>query len=172
MSAWRCNSRFVGLGTQVRSTLRPATFPEFLLVGVPAARDEGCFESSQLGPGGVVIVVIEAFDDLERPATLEHVATYQIAPERCGFGVPTGRGEAEGALLEQKIGPTASTVAVSSSSSLLAMVNLRCPKRDPRQLAYRERARLATREMAPIDRQLVPGVGAGQLSPESTALGA
>ena len=95
-------SRFVGLGAQVRSTLRPAPFPEFFLVRMTAARDEGCFEPCQFRPGSVVVVVIEAFDDLERPATLEHVATDEIAPQRCSFDVPPGRGEAEGALLEEE----------------------------------------------------------------------
>src|SRR5206468_12207519 len=44
--------------------------------------------------------------------------------------------------------PTASTVAVSSSSSLLAMVNLRCAERDACTLTYHERARVTTREVA------------------------
>jgi hypothetical protein len=81
-----------------------ATFPELFLVSVAAAPDEDCFDADHLGAGGVVVVVVEAFNDLERSAALEYVATHEIAPKRRGVAVSARCGEAERALLEQEIG--------------------------------------------------------------------
>ena len=69
-----------------------------------AASDEDRFEVDHFGAGGVVVVVVEAFDDLERPAAFEDVATDEIAPQRRGVSVSAGCGEGERALLEQEIG--------------------------------------------------------------------
>jgi hypothetical protein len=74
-------------------------------MGVAAASDKTLFDSQNFGAGGIVILVIEPFDDLKSPSPFENVATDNVLPQRVGFFVVSAFGQPQRALLEEKVSP-------------------------------------------------------------------
>jgi hypothetical protein len=83
--------------------LRTPPLPKLFFVRVATTADEGVFEMDHLDSRRVVVVVVEAFDDLERPTALEDVTADDIAPQRCRLAPAARGGEADRALFEQEI---------------------------------------------------------------------
>lgn len=62
--------------------LAASTSPQSHFVAVATAADQALFEASHLGAGRLVVVVVESLDELERPATLEHITADDAPPQR------------------------------------------------------------------------------------------
>jgi hypothetical protein len=55
--------------------------PQSLLLGVSSTGDELLREAEHLRARRIVVVVVEVFDNLIGPASLEHVAAHHVSPQ-------------------------------------------------------------------------------------------
>jgi hypothetical protein len=93
------------VGVQERGMLTAATSSQRLLVAMAAPTNQALFEAHHFGAGGLVVVVVEPFDDLECPAALQDIPAHDMVPERRRLFSVTGGSQPLRALLEQEISP-------------------------------------------------------------------
>jgi hypothetical protein len=86
----------------VRST---SSLSQDLLVGVAVAGYKTMFDSQHFGSDGLVVVVVEPFDNLKSPPTFENVTADNVLPQRVGLLAVSTIGQQQRTLLEEKIGP-------------------------------------------------------------------
>jgi hypothetical protein len=99
---WRSSRHVIVVNRWVRST---SSLSQDLLVGVAVARYKTVFDAQHFGADGLVVVVVEPFDNLKGPPTFENVTADNVLPQRVSLLAVSTIGQQQRALLEEKIGP-------------------------------------------------------------------